>query len=56
MPPKKHDVTEKCPQCNGDGTVPGRYTDANPVVCPTCGGDGNVAKDPEPVEADAASE
>lgn len=44
------DVTEKCPQCGGEGTVPGRYTEAGPVLCPTCDGDGNVPKH-EKVEA-----
>ena len=36
--------TEKCPTCNGDGTVPGdRYTEPS-KPCPTCGGDGTVSK------------
>lgn len=55
---KSKDVTEKCPQCHGDGTVEARYTEAGPKVCPTCGGDGNVPKHEkvEPAAEDAPSE
>lgn len=53
---KKPDVTEKCPQCHGDGTVQGRYTDGAPLVCPTCGGDGHVPKGTEVADAEPEAE
>lgn len=43
--PDQH--TDTCPQCGGDGTIPGsRYTEPA-SVCPTCHGAGVV-----PAEAD----
>ena len=59
LTPKRRDVTEKCPDCKGEGVVDGYYT-LGPVECQTCGGDGSIpkgeveqmrAKSQEPVDA-----
>ena len=59
-PKKKRDVTEKCPDCDGEGVTPGYYT-LGPVACGTCGGAGTVPKGEadkmrEKAEPDASSD
>lgn len=40
---KARDVTEKCPDCKGEGVTAGYYT-VGPVECGTCGGSGTIPK------------